>query len=76
MPNQCGEKIKEFRKFLKKNQKAFGDLFGVHQSTVVGWETNDDLIIQVRTAREIIRLAKETGFDLTLEHIYGDNDDH
>lgn len=76
MPGRCARKrIREFRTFLDLNQKDFGKLFGVHQTTVCWWETHERLVIPVRVAKKLIRHAQYVGFDLTFEQIYDDSDE-
>lgn len=73
MPGKRAKKISEFRHFLKLDQTEFGELFGVKQSTVSAWENEEkDTVIELKTARKIIRKAKEVGFDLTLNDVYGE----
>jgi transcriptional regulator with XRE-family HTH domain len=76
MSERRARKIKAFRDSLGLDQIDFGNLFGQGQSTISIWESSEStVVIKVTTARALVKHAKRVGFPLTLDDLYGEDDD-
>lgn len=67
----AGQLIREFRLFLKLSQVDFGQKYGgVSQQAVTHWELTG--ILKRRVARQMLKDAKEAGFEkLTASALIG-----
>lgn len=70
-----GQKIKELREHLQKDQDEFGLMLGVKQPTVSGWE-NGTRFPESNRIKDLVNLAKkcEQPFDLSYDDFYTNGD--
>ena len=69
-----GDRVRGLRDKLKLNQTAFGMLYGVRQATVSSHE-NGARVLGKKSARALVRLARQHNYPLTLERLLGDAKD-
>ena len=59
-PETIGERIREARLSLKLDQKEFGALLGVTNSTISGWEQNTTILKDIKKIEKIAKLTNRS----------------
>ena len=69
-----GDRIRGLREKLKLNQADFGRLYDMKQATVSSHESGARAV-GVKSAKALVRLAREHNYPLLLEQLLGDAKD-